>query len=142
MSILGNIVGFIGGMFSSDKMQDVAIDGIRKLGGLDDMTDKEKADYLLEYLKTTAHQSPMRRFIAFSFVIGFTVFTGLWLISTILFRVGMAFGWSPSLNGQMDLLSEDVFLMTKEILLQPMNIIIGFYFVTDIAKRFGGGKKS
>ena len=32
---------------------------------------------------------------------------------------------------------DDIYAMSKEVLMQPMNIIIGFYFVTDIAKRFG-----
>ena len=135
--MISGLLSFIGGMFSSTKMQDVAIDGIRKLGGLDDMTDKEKAEFLLAYLSQTKHQSPMRRFIAFAFVVGFMLFTGGWLISTVLFRVGMGFGWSPALMGQLDMLSEDIFAMTETILLQPMNIIIGFYFVTDVAKRFG-----
>lgn len=140
MRILSAIGGFIGSMFSSDKMQDVAIDSIRKLGGLDQMTDKERADFLLQYMRETKHQSPMRRFIAFAFVVGFMLFTGAWLIFTILFRIGMGFGWSPALMGQIDMLSDDLFAMTQEILLQPVNIIIGFYFVTDIAKRWGAAK--
>lgn len=134
--MLSAIASFIGGMFSSNKLQDTAIDGIRKLGGLDDMTSKEKADYLLAYIDKTQHQSPMRRVIAFAFVIGFMLFTGSWLICTVLFRIGMGFGWSPALMGQLDMLSDDIFAMTKEILLNPVNIIVGFYFVTDIAKRF------
>lgn len=133
--MIGAIGSFIGGMFSSSKLQDTAIDGIRKLGGLDEMNDKEKADFLLKYLQTTKHQSPMRRFIAFSFVIGLMLFTGTWLIVTILFRVGMGLGWAPALNGQLDLLADDIFLMCETILLQPVNLIIGFYFVTDIASR-------
>lgn len=137
MGILSGIASFFGGMFSSSKMQDVAIDGIRKLGGLDEMTAKERADFLLAYMQQTKHQSPMRRFIAFAFVLGFVLFTGAWLITTILFRVGMGLGWSPALMGQLDMLSDDIFAMTKEILLNPVNIIVGFYFVTDIAKRFG-----
>jgi hypothetical protein len=135
--MLSAIASFIGGMFSSSKLQDTAIDGIRKLGGLDEMTDKEKAEFLLSYLSQTKHQSPMRRFIAFAFVAGFMLFTGAWLITTVLFRVGMGFGWSPALMGQLDMLSDDIFAMTKEILLNPVNIIVGFYFVTDMAKRFG-----
>lgn len=141
MSILSGIAGFIGSMFSSGKMQDVAIDSIRKLGGLDEMTDKEKSEFLLQYIRETKHQSPMRRFIAFAFVVGFMLFTGAWLICTVLFRLGMGLGWAPGFNGQMDLLADDLFVMTETILLQPVNIIIGFYFVTDIAKRWGAGKE-
>lgn len=137
--MIKTIASFIGGMFSSSKLQDTAIDGIRKLGGLDEMSDKEKADFLLSYMQQTKHQSPMRRFIAFAFVIGFMLFTGAWLITTVLFRVGMGFGWSPALMGQLDMLSDDIFAMTKEILLNPVNIIVGFYFVTDIARRVRGG---
>lgn len=133
--MISAIGSFIGGMFSSSKLQDTAIDGIRKLGGLDEMNDKEKADWLLKYLEITKHQSPMRRLIALAFVVGLMLFTGLWLIATILFRVGMGLGWAPAFNGQMDLLADDLFMMCKEIILQPVNLIVTFYFVTDIAKR-------
>lgn len=135
MSWLSAIGGFIGSMFSSNKLQDTAIDGIRKLGGLDEMTDKEKADWLLEYIDKSKHQSLMRRAIAFAFLVGFMLFTGVWLICTIIFRVGLGLGWSPALMGQMDMLADDIFAMTKEILLNPMNLVIGFYFAVDMIKR-------
>lgn len=129
------LVDFIKGLFSSSKLVDTAVDGLRKIGGLDDMNPKDKAQFLLDYHNATKHQSPTRRLIAILFVVGLMLFTFIWLVATVLFRIGMAFGWSPALNGQMDLLADDIFMMCKEILFQPVNLIIGFYFAVDIARK-------
>lgn len=127
---------FIKSMFSSSKLTDTAIDGIRKLGGLDEMSDKEKADYLLKYIDATKHQSPMRRFIAFAFVAGWMLFSGFWLIATVFMWVYLFFGGDVEAAKNLDLLRTDLFDMLKEILAQPVNLIISFYFVSDIARRF------
>lgn len=132
------IMQFIKGMFSSSKLADTAIDGIRKLGGLNEMTDKEKSDYLLKYIEATKHQSPMRRFIAFSFVAGWMLFTGVWLLATVVMWCYLFFGGDVELAKNLDLLRDDIYNMTKEILSQPVNLIIGFYFVTSIAGKLKG----
>lgn len=128
------VAGFFSGLFSSSKLTDTAVDGIRKLGGLDEMSGKEKAQFLLDYINTTKHQSPSRRFIAISMLIGLMIFTGMWLIMRIVAAFIIYFGG----DAQAILVAcNDIYEMSKEVLMQPMNIIIGFYFVTDIAKRFG-----
>lgn len=130
----GAVAGFFGSLFSSSKLTDTAVDGIRKLGGLDEMSGKEKAQFLLDYINTTKHQSPSRRFIAIAMLIGLATFTGSWLIMRIVAACVSYFGGDST---TLIIACDDIYEMSKEVLLQPMNIIIGFYFVTDIAKRFG-----
>lgn len=130
----GAVAGFFGSLFSSSKLTDTAVDGIRKIGGLDEMSGKEKAQFLLDYINVTKHQSPARRFIAMAMLIGLGTFTGSWLIIRIAAAVVAYFGGDAS---QLLIACDDIYAMCKEVLMQPMNIIIGFYFVTDIAKRFG-----
>ena len=86
------IAGFFSGLFSSSKLTDTAVDGIRKLGGLDEMSGKEKAQFLLDYINTTKHQSPSRRFIAISMLIGLMIFTGMWLMMRIVAAFVIYFG--------------------------------------------------
>lgn len=128
------VAGFFGSLFSSSKLTDTAVDGIRKLGGLDEMSGKEKAQFLLDYINTTKHQSPSRRFIAISMLVGLMIFTGMWLMMRIVATFIVYFGGDAQ---ALLVACDDIYAMSKEVLMQPMNIIIGFYFVTDIAKRFG-----
>ena len=128
------VAGFFGSLFSSSKLTDTAVDGIRKLGGLDEMSGKEKTQFLLDYINTTKHQSPSRRFIAISMLIGLMIFTGMWLMMRIVAAFIVYFGGDAQ---ALLVACDDIYAMSKEVLMQPMNIIIGFYFVTDIAKRFG-----
>jgi len=130
----GAVAGFFGSLFSSSKLTDTAVDGIRKMGGLDEMSGKEKAQFLLDYINTTKHQSPARRFIAIAMLVGLGTFTGSWLIIRIAAATVAYFGGDAA---ALLAACDDIYEMSKEVLLQPMNIIIGFYFVTDIAKRFG-----
>lgn len=132
--MISAIAGFFSGLFSSNKLADTAVDGIRKLGGLDELSDKEKAQFLLDHINATKHQSPARRFIAIAMLMGLMVFTGTWLLLRI---VATAVAYSGGDNGDIIKACNDIFAMTESVLMQPMNIIIGFYFVTDIAKRFG-----
>jgi hypothetical protein len=120
----------IAGIFSSSKVGDTAVDFVRKIGGLDELTVKERLDAALAWMKETKHQSPVRRFIALAFVLGFMLFTFAWLVSTILFRIGSIFSWgTPELLVQFGLLSSDILSMLQLVLLQPVNLVIGFYFI-------------
>lgn len=130
----GAVAGFFGSLFSSSKLTDTAVDGIRKLGGLDEMSGKEKAQFLLDYINITKHQSPSRRFIAIAMLVGLMLFTGMWLMMRIVAAFIIYFGGDAQ---SLLVACDDIYAMSKEVLMQPMNIIIGFYFVTDIAKRFG-----
>ena len=129
------IASFFGGLFSSSKLQDTAIDGLRKIGGLDELNGKDKAEFILAYIAASKHQSPTRRFIAIMMSIGFAVFAAVWLISTVSMYLYLFFGGSPVNAESLNLLRGDIFTMCKEILLQPVNIIISFYFIVDAAKK-------
>ena len=127
--MLGGLVSFFGGLFSSSKLQDTAIDGIRKLGNLDEMSGKDKATFLLDYMKATAHQSPTRRFIAVLLSVLYTVFCVVWLI-------GACLGYGLDYAGAILFVTElKGFLV--EILFTPFNLILSFYFVLNIASKLG-----
>ena len=131
--MLNTLAAFVGGIFSSSKATDTAIDAVRKIGGLDDMNAKEKADWLLRYIETTKHQSPARRLIAVMMLTGVMTFTGTWLLLRIAAAIVAYFDGD---SGVLLTACDDIYEMCNNVLMQPMNIIIGFYFVTDIAKRF------
>ena len=131
--MIKTLAAFVGGIFSSSKATDTAIDAVRKIGGLDDMNAKEKADWLLRYIETTKHQSPARRLIAVMMLTGVMVFTGTWLLIRIAAAIVAYCGGDA---GVLLTACDDIYEMCNSVLMQPMNIIIGFYFVTDIAKRF------
>jgi hypothetical protein len=123
------IATFFAGLFSSSKMQDTAIDAVRKLGGLDEMTHKEKAQFLLDYMSQTKHQSPVRRFIALALTIAYTAVILTWVISA---GVGYNFNYVPSIE-----YAGAIKMFMESVIVQPFNIILAFYFVTNIAQKLG-----
>lgn len=123
------IVGWLASIFASSKVQDLAIDGLRQVSGLNEMTAKEKADYVLRYIEVTKHQSPMRRLIAFTLTTLYALVILLWLGSTL---VGYVWDVIPALE-----LAGAVKMFMGDVIVQPFNIILSFYFVTQIAGKFG-----
>ncbi len=120
---------FFTAMFSSSKVQDLAIDGIKKIGGLNEMTPKEKSDYILAYMAATKHQSPIRRLIAFMLTALYALVILAWLIAA---GVGYYFNVVPSLE-----FAGAVKVFMESVIVQPFNIILAFYFVTQVAGNFG-----
>jgi hypothetical protein len=127
MSILG-VTSFVSGLFSNSKLQDVAIDGIRKLGGLNEMTDQEKSEYLIKLMEVTKHQSPMRRLIAFMLASLFTLMSVIWLVAA---GVGYYMGIDASL-----VYAGAVRNYFESVVREPFTWIVSFYFVIDIATKF------
>ena len=123
------IAAWIASIFASSKVQDLAIDGLRQVSGLNEMTAKEKADYVLKYIEVTKHQSPMRRLIAFMLTMLYALVILMWLGSAL---VGYVWGFVPALE-----LAGAVKLFMSDVVVQPFNIILSFYFVTQIAGKFG-----
>jgi len=123
------ILTALAGLFSSSKVTDVAVDGLRKLGGLDDMTQQEKADYLLKFIAATKHQSPVRRLIALSLTGIYTLVCLIWLIAAI---SGYGFGVVEAAT-----LAVNLKVFFVEVVLQPFNLILSFYFVIHIAQKVG-----
>lgn len=127
LSFLGSAIA---GLFSSSKAQDLAIDGLRKLGGLNDMTPAEKSQYVLDYMNATKHASPVRRLIALAL-------TALYVLVIVIWLSVLGFGLFTTAPAALSFAGElKVFL--AEVLTQPFNIILAFYFVTNIAGKFGG----
>jgi len=123
--MLTALAGFFGGLFSSTKMQDTAIDAVRKLGGLDEMSAKEKSEFLIQYMETTKHQSVVRRFIAMVLVMLYSLIAVVWLISG---GVGYLASYTPALE-----YAGSVKIFLESVVVQPFNIILSFYFVMNIA---------
>lgn len=107
----------ITGFFSYGGLHKTANDAIRKLGGLDELTGKDKVDAYLDVVNATKHQSPARRFIAMAVTGAWAVFLTCWLTLTLFGFTEMA-------------LTVQVFM--KDMVKEPFNYIIGFYFVTHI----------
>ena len=127
--MFAGVATFVAGLFSSSKAQDTAIDAVRKLGGLDEMNSKEKAQFLLDYMAATKHQSPVRRLIAFALTALYSLVIALWLIYS---GVGYLGELQPAIE-----LAEATRQFLESVLVQPFNILLGFYFVTNIAQRIG-----
>ena len=127
--MFSGLAAFFVSMFSSSKLQDTAIDGLRKVGGLDDMNQREKAEYILKYIEVSKHQSPIRRLIAFTLTSLYALVILMWLTTVV---VGYVFDVPMSLE-----LSGAVKMFMEDVIVQPFNIILSFYFVTQIATKFG-----
>lgn len=123
--MLGLIGGFLGNMLGSSKATDVALDAVRKIGGLDDMNAKEKADYVLKYMEATKHQSPMRRFIAF-------VTATIWGLLVLNWMVAAGFGYIPGHAGSMAY-ANALMIFMRDVIDNPYNLILCFYFAMGIA---------
>lgn len=128
--MIASIASFFGGLFSSSRMQDTAIDALRKVGGLDAATAQEQMDFVLKYVEATKHQSVVRRFIALLLVGLYCLLVILWVISA---GVGYLAGYTPALE-----YAGALKMLTVDTLTQPFNIILSFYFVMNIAGKLKG----
>lgn len=120
---------FLVGLFSSEKIQNVAIDGLRKLGGLDDMTPREKSEYVLQYIAATKHQSPTRRLLAVLITALFALLILCWLVSALL---GYYLNYTEALE-----FAGAVRMLLENVVLTPFNLILSFYFATQIMAKVG-----
>lgn len=120
---------FLASLFASNKVQDLAIDGIKKLGGLNEMTDKEKSEYVLRYMELTKTQSPVRRLIAFTLTALYSLVVVLWLLSA---GVGYLVPYLPAQE-----LSGAFKMFFESVIVQPFNIILAFYFAVGALDKFG-----
>jgi hypothetical protein len=121
------LASFLAGMFSSSKMTDTAIDAIRKVGNLDEMSQQEKADFIIKYLNTTKHQSVARRFIAILLAI-------LYAFCIIVFVIGAAVGHGFDMDSMINF-SDNLKVFMTDVILMPFNLVLSFYFVINIAEK-------
>jgi len=117
------MISFIKGLFGVDAVVNTATKIIDKIAGTD-WTAKEKADWILQYQTNTKHQSPARRFIAM-------------LVSLVWFVVVSAMALSYIIGNVLSspevlMIAKDMKSIMKDVLLEPFNLIIGFYFAMGI----------
>lgn len=119
-----SILSMIAGIFSTGRVADTAVDIVRKMTDVDSMNDKEKAQFVLDYMNATRHQSPMRRVIAF-----ITVF--MWALLILSWLVFSGIGWMLDIDGAVNF-SGSIYSFTKEVILTPYSILLGFYFANGL----------
>lgn len=127
--MITGVATFFAGLFSSTKMQDTAIDAVRKLGGLDEMSAKERHQFFLDYINSTKHQSPVRRLIALALTLAYTTLILVWLVAA---GIGFNAGYTPAIE-----YAGAVKMFMESVVVQPFNIILAFYFVVNIAQKMG-----
>lgn len=116
-------------LFSSKTIIETAAKGAYNGIDMAIFTDEEKSiaqqkvnDWLLDYHKATAPQNLSRRYIA---VIVTLLWAFLIMVTVVLKIVGLH---TPA---------QLVFDLLKDVVVQPFSIIIGFYFLAQIAGKFG-----
>lgn len=113
MGIFAGIKSF----FGYSGIADTAIKAINKLGGLNDINEKERVEAFLAVLDKTKHQSPARRVI--SFMVAFT-----WVILVVAWLVMVLIGNTAE--------AVEIKAFMGEVVKEPFNYIIGFYFAVGI----------
>lgn len=145
MSWLTGIKSF----FAFDGVANSALKIVDKIAGTD-WTPKEKASFMLEYQQATKHQSPARRFIALAFTLGFALFGATYLLAGITHYIYIFFATGGDTLAEIAAsqniaeikakpllqLQNDMLTYCKSTIMQPLNIILGFYFLVDIGSKF------
>jgi len=93
------------------------------------MSSQEKAKFLLDYMAATKYQSPMRRFIALCLTLVYIGCICVWLVSSC---IGY---YADSLAALEHAGAVKMFL--EGVLLTPFNLVLSFYFVTNIVGKVG-----
>jgi len=110
---------FAAGLLGTEKATNLAIDLIADKAGLNDMNDKDKAQFILDYLAATKHQSPIRRLLAI-----IVIFT--WATLILSWAVLCAVGNMLEVSGAITTASL-YFNMIKEVS-QYLAGLLAFYF--------------
>lgn len=113
------MISFIKSLFGIDAVVNTATKIIDKIAGTD-WTAKEKADWILQYQEATKHQSPARRFIAMLVTFVWSIIV---LVMIIAYVAGNLTGYPEGL-----MIAKDMKMVMKDLILEPFNYIIMFYF--------------
>lgn len=139
------VTGFVSSLLTKDKMVDTAIDFIKDKSGGNEMSDKEKVDYVIQLMDKTRHQSSTRRFIAILTVVGVMLFSGVYLMVSAIEHFYLFFSVDTSslaaaANSQnlaeiktssLKAFKNDIYIYMKDVLKDPFSIVFGFYFLTQ-----------
>lgn len=122
-------MGLLRSIFATPDTANSAVKAVISAGDKIWYTEEEKAEgrlklnqWYLDYLKVTSGQHLARRIIAFLLV-------GLWTFLTLL----AALVWPFSSE-----YSDFLFEVVRDSVMNPVNIIIGFYFLTHAVKNIKG----
>ena len=147
MSILAGLKAF----FGYSGVANSALKVFDKLAGTD-ITPKEQLDFVLQWVVSTKHQSPARRFIAIAFTVGFALFGFTYLASGITAYFYVFFASDgvtlAQLTASQNLaeirvkpllqLQNDSLIYAETTLKNPISIILGFYFAIGAVSKLKG----
>lgn len=118
---------FIKSLFAFDSVVNTATKIVDKIAGTD-WTSKERAEFILSYQDKTRHQSPSRRFIALSV-------TAVWVLIVVSMTVACIIGNIFSIP-EVLMIAKDMKAIMSDLIKEPFNYIIGFYFVIGTMNSF------
>lgn len=141
MSLLASIGAGLKGFFTYNGVANSALKIVDKIAGTD-LTPKEQLDFVLNWLSSTKHQSPARRFIAVAFTVGFALFGFTYLASGVTAYFYVFFASEGNTLAQLAAsqnlaeirvkpllqLQNDSLVYAETTLKSPISIILGFYF--------------
>jgi len=129
---------FIKGLFGVSSVVDSATKIVDRIAGTDWLP-QQKADFLLQYVEATKHQSPARRFIATMIAMVWLLMTVSWLASSIFGR----FFYDEALNPG-TVLAADISAFMSLNINEGFGLILMFYFgvhgVSVLSSAIGKGK--
>ncbi len=117
------MISFIKSLFGIDSVVNSATKIIDKIAGTD-WTAKEKAEWVIKYHEATRHQSTARRFIALLVSI-------VWFVVVLAMAIAYIVG-DITTNPNILMIAKDMKSIIKEVLAEPFNMIIGFYYAVAI----------
>lgn len=147
MSILAGLKAF----FGYSGVANSALKVFDKLAGTD-ITPKEQLDFVLQWVTSTKHQSPARRFIAVAFTVGFALFGFTYLVSGVIAYFYVFFASDGATLAQVTAsqnlaeirvkpllqLQNDSLIYAETTLKNPISIILGFYFAIGAVSKLKG----
>jgi hypothetical protein len=120
-----NIWKGITSLFGFSGVGETALRIVDKLAGTD-YTDKERAQFVLDYMDKTKHQSPTRRILAILYMSEQFMLCTVWVFSAAAHRLLDYEG-----AGQLAL---DVNLFLQSNVNVSLGLIISFYFIMNVRK--------
>jgi len=131
--MLGSILGFVGKMFTADKLGDTVVDLVRDKTGLNELSEKERIELAIQYEQASKHKSPMRRFLAFLVGVMFALFVIVWLIAM---GVGTLFEVT-----QATVFANRVVMFMKDFVFDLTLLTFAFYFGTGAVNSVRSSKE-
>lgn len=125
--MVNTMLEFIKSLFAFDSVVNTATKIVDKIAGTD-WTSKERAEFILSYQDKTRHQSPSRRFIALSV-------TAVWVLIVVSMTVACIIGNIFSIP-EVLMIAKDMKAIMSDLIKEPFNYIIGFYFVIGTMNSF------